>query len=107
NIGVYSVTNSSSDLFLKNDSGGESPSHDLNAYISPESPEIERGSTLKLLCILENYDMPYGNASHVIWKLNQNLIAQENYNIINETVAGLIPCLCIILSLALWFDFVI
>uniref|UniRef100_A0A452H6G2 Immunoglobulin C2-set-like ligand-binding domain-containing protein n=1 Tax=Gopherus agassizii TaxID=38772 RepID=A0A452H6G2_9SAUR len=78
-----------------------------NACISPESPEIERGSTLKLLCILGNYDMPYRNASHIIWKLNQNLIAQENYNIINETVAGLIPCLCIILSLVLWFDFVI
>ncbi|XP_065455039.1 interleukin-31 receptor subunit alpha isoform X6 [Chrysemys picta bellii] len=59
-----------------------------NAYISPQSPEIERGSTLKLLCILGNYDMPYRNASHIIWKLNQNLIAQENYNIINETVAG-------------------
>ncbi|EMP41368.1 Putative ATP-dependent RNA helicase DDX4, partial [Chelonia mydas] len=58
-----------------------------NAYISPQSPEIERGSTLKLLCTLGNYNMPYRNASHIIWKLNQNLIAQENYNIINETVS--------------------
>ncbi|CAM4555528.1 unnamed protein product [Lepidochelys olivacea] len=58
-----------------------------NAYISPQSPEIERGSTLKLLCTLGNYNTPYRNASHIIWKLNQNLIAQENYNIINETVS--------------------
>ncbi|XP_067425114.1 interleukin-31 receptor subunit alpha [Emydura macquarii macquarii] len=59
-----------------------------NAYITPQSPEIERGSTLKLLCVLGDYDMPYRNASHIIWKLNQNLIAQENYNFINETVSG-------------------
>nr|XP_006139618.1 interleukin-31 receptor subunit alpha [Pelodiscus sinensis]XP_006139619.1 interleukin-31 receptor subunit alpha [Pelodiscus sinensis]XP_006139621.1 interleukin-31 receptor subunit alpha [Pelodiscus sinensis]XP_006139622.1 interleukin-31 receptor subunit alpha [Pelodiscus sinensis]XP_014437250.1 interleukin-31 receptor subunit alpha [Pelodiscus sinensis]XP_025035455.1 interleukin-31 receptor subunit alpha [Pelodiscus sinensis] len=59
-----------------------------NAYISPQFPEIERGSTLNLLCFMGYYDMPYRNASHIIWKLNQNLIAQENYNIINETVCG-------------------
>ncbi|XP_074850384.1 interleukin-31 receptor subunit alpha [Carettochelys insculpta] len=60
-----------------------------NAYISPQSPEIERGATLKLLCILGNHKMPSRNASHIIWKLNQNLIAQENYNVINETVSSL------------------
>uniref|UniRef100_A0A8C8R5K5 Interleukin 31 receptor A n=1 Tax=Pelusios castaneus TaxID=367368 RepID=A0A8C8R5K5_9SAUR len=59
-----------------------------NAFITPQSPEIERGSTLKLHCTLGNYDMPYRNASHIIWKLNQNLIAQENYSFINETVSG-------------------
>ncbi|KAK2521141.1 Il31ra [Columba guinea] len=56
--------------------------------IFPSSPEIERGSTLKLFCVLGKRYTPHRNASQIIWKLNHELIAQENYNIVNETVSS-------------------
>ncbi|XP_064355901.1 interleukin-31 receptor subunit alpha-like [Dromaius novaehollandiae] len=59
-----------------------------DADIFPSSPEIERGSTLKLFCVLGKHYMPHRNASHIIWKLNHELIAQENYNVVNETVSS-------------------
>ncbi|XP_054254029.1 interleukin-31 receptor subunit alpha [Indicator indicator] len=59
-----------------------------DADIFPSSPEIERGSTLKLYCSLGKRYTPHRNASHIIWKLNHELIAQENYNIVNETVSS-------------------
>ncbi|XP_056180657.1 interleukin-31 receptor subunit alpha isoform X1 [Falco biarmicus] len=59
-----------------------------DADIFPSSPEIERGSTLKLFCVLGKHYTPHRNASHIIWKLNHELIAQENYNIVNETVSS-------------------
>ncbi|XP_010191138.1 PREDICTED: interleukin-31 receptor subunit alpha [Mesitornis unicolor] len=59
-----------------------------DADIFPSSPEIERGSTLKLFCVLGKRYTPHRNASHIIWKLNHDLIAQENYNIVNETVSS-------------------
>nr|XP_009941989.1 PREDICTED: interleukin-31 receptor subunit alpha [Opisthocomus hoazin] len=59
-----------------------------DADIFPSSPEIERGSTLKLFCVLGNRYTPHRNASHIIWKLNHELIAQENYNVVNETVSS-------------------
>uniref|UniRef100_A0A8C6YML0 Immunoglobulin C2-set-like ligand-binding domain-containing protein n=1 Tax=Nothoprocta perdicaria TaxID=30464 RepID=A0A8C6YML0_NOTPE len=62
----------------------------LDAEIFPSSPEILRGTTLKLLCVLGNHYVPQRNASHIIWKLNHELIAQENYNVVNETVSS--PC---------------
>uniref|UniRef100_A0A8C3C5P4 Interleukin 31 receptor A n=1 Tax=Cairina moschata TaxID=8855 RepID=A0A8C3C5P4_CAIMO len=61
-----------------------------DADIFPSSPEIERGSTLKLFCVLGKHYTPQRNASHIIWKLNHELIAQENYNIVNETVSSVI-----------------
>ncbi|XP_035409593.1 interleukin-31 receptor subunit alpha isoform X3 [Cygnus atratus] len=61
-----------------------------DADIFPSSPEIERGSTLKLFCVLGKHYTPQRNASHIIWKLNRELIAQENYNIVNETVSSVI-----------------
>ncbi|XP_061874977.1 interleukin-31 receptor subunit alpha isoform X2 [Colius striatus] len=60
-----------------------------DADIFPPSPEIERGSTLKLFCILGKRYTPQRNASHIIWKLNHELIARENYNIVNETVSSI------------------
>ncbi|KAM6230670.1 interleukin-31 receptor subunit alpha isoform 3-T4 [Porphyrio hochstetteri] len=59
-----------------------------DADIFPSSPEIERGSTLKLFCVLGKHYTPHRNASHIIWKLNHELISQENYNIVNETVSS-------------------
>ncbi|XP_062455733.1 interleukin-31 receptor subunit alpha [Rhea pennata] len=59
-----------------------------DAEIFPSSPEIERGSTLKLFCILGKHYMSLRNASHIIWKLNHELISQENYNVVNETVSS-------------------
>ncbi|XP_014820304.1 PREDICTED: interleukin-31 receptor subunit alpha isoform X2 [Calidris pugnax] len=59
-----------------------------DADIFPSSPEIERGSTLKLSCVLGKRYAHHRNASHIIWKLNHELIAQENYNIVNETVSS-------------------
>ncbi|XP_026721780.1 interleukin-31 receptor subunit alpha isoform X2 [Athene cunicularia] len=59
-----------------------------DADIFPLSPEIERGSTLKLFCVLGKRYTPHRNASHIIWKLNHELIAQENYSIVNETVSS-------------------
>uniref|UniRef100_A0A803YLB5 Immunoglobulin C2-set-like ligand-binding domain-containing protein n=1 Tax=Meleagris gallopavo TaxID=9103 RepID=A0A803YLB5_MELGA len=60
-----------------------------DADIFPSSPEIERGSTLKLFCVLGKHYTPHRNASHIIWKLNRELIAQENYKIVNETVSSI------------------
>ncbi|KAM9368057.1 interleukin-31 receptor subunit alpha [Phaethornis superciliosus] len=60
-----------------------------DADIFPSSPEIERGSTLKLFCVLGKRYTPRRNASHIIWKLNHELIPQENYNIVNETVSSI------------------
>ncbi|XP_074934349.1 interleukin-31 receptor subunit alpha [Phalacrocorax aristotelis] len=60
-----------------------------DADIFPSSPEIERGSTLKLFCVLGKRYRPHRNASHIIWKLNHELIAQENYYIVNETVSSI------------------
>ncbi|XP_054042276.1 interleukin-31 receptor subunit alpha isoform X2 [Rissa tridactyla] len=60
-----------------------------DADIFPSSPEIERGSTLKLFCVLGKRYTPHRNASHIIWKLNHDLITQENYNIVNETVSSI------------------
>ncbi|XP_028942879.1 interleukin-31 receptor subunit alpha [Antrostomus carolinensis] len=60
-----------------------------DADIFPSSPEIERGSTLTLFCVLGKRYTPHRNASHIIWKLNHELIAQENYNIVNETVSSI------------------
>ncbi|XP_071587682.1 interleukin-31 receptor subunit alpha isoform X2 [Heliangelus exortis] len=59
-----------------------------DADIFPSSPEIERGSTLKLFCVLGKRYTPHRNASHIIWKLNHELIPQESYNIVNETVSS-------------------
>ncbi|XP_009270796.1 PREDICTED: interleukin-31 receptor subunit alpha [Aptenodytes forsteri] len=60
-----------------------------DADIFPSSPEIERGSTLKLFCVLGKRYTLHRNASHIIWKLNHELIAQENYDIVNETVSSI------------------
>ncbi|XP_064591855.1 interleukin-31 receptor subunit alpha isoform X2 [Zonotrichia leucophrys gambelii] len=60
-----------------------------DADIFPSSPEIERGSSLKLSCVLRNNYTPQRNASHIIWKLNNELIAPENYNIVNKTVSNI------------------
>ncbi|KAM6328249.1 interleukin-31 receptor subunit alpha isoform 1-T2 [Alca torda] len=60
-----------------------------DADIFPSSPEIERGSTLKLFCVLGKRYTPHRNASHIIWKLNHELIPQENYNVVNETVSNI------------------
>lgn len=60
-----------------------------DADIFPSSPEIERGSSLELSCVLRKSYMPQRNASHIIWKLNDELIAPENYNIVNETVCNI------------------
>ncbi|XP_035759604.1 interleukin-31 receptor subunit alpha isoform X2 [Egretta garzetta] len=60
-----------------------------DADIFPSSPEIERGSTLQMFCVLGKHYTPHRNASHIIWKLNHELIAQENYNIVNETVSSI------------------
>lgn len=60
-----------------------------NADIFPSSPEIERGSSLKLSCVLRKNYTPQRNASHIIWKLNDELIAPENYNIVNKTVSNI------------------
>lgn len=59
-----------------------------DADIFPSAPEIERGSTLKLFCVLGKHYTPHRNASHIIWKLNHDLITEENYNIVNETVSS-------------------
>ncbi|XP_063996078.1 interleukin-31 receptor subunit alpha [Pogoniulus pusillus] len=59
-----------------------------DADIFPSSPEIERGSTLKLYCFLGKHYTPQRNASHIIWRLNHELIAQEHYNVVNETVSS-------------------
>ncbi|XP_065519024.1 interleukin-31 receptor subunit alpha isoform X2 [Lathamus discolor] len=58
------------------------------ADIFPSAPEIERGSTLRLFCVLGKHYTPHRNASHIIWKLNHELITEENYNIVNETVSS-------------------
>uniref|UniRef100_A0A8C0FAG1 Immunoglobulin C2-set-like ligand-binding domain-containing protein n=1 Tax=Bubo bubo TaxID=30461 RepID=A0A8C0FAG1_BUBBB len=74
-----------------------------DADIFPSSPEIERGSTLKLFCVLGKRYTPHRNASHIIWKLNHELIAQENYSIVNETVSRVLSLsllLCLLSSLA-------
>ncbi|XP_036259682.1 interleukin-31 receptor subunit alpha isoform X1 [Molothrus ater] len=60
-----------------------------DADIFPSSPEIERGSSLKLSCVLRKNYIPQRNASHIIWKLNDELIAPENYNIVNKTVSNI------------------
>ncbi|XP_030913711.1 interleukin-31 receptor subunit alpha isoform X1 [Geospiza fortis] len=60
-----------------------------DADIFPSSPEIERGSSLKLSCVLRKNYMPQRNANHIIWKLNDELIAPENYNIVNKTVSNI------------------
>ncbi|XP_017666791.1 PREDICTED: probable ATP-dependent RNA helicase DDX4 isoform X5 [Lepidothrix coronata] len=60
-----------------------------DADIFPSSAEIKRGSSLKRFCILGKHHMPHRNASHIIWKLNDELIAPENYNIVNETVSSI------------------
>ncbi|XP_053859329.1 interleukin-31 receptor subunit alpha isoform X1 [Vidua macroura] len=60
-----------------------------DADIFPSSPEIERGSSLELSCVLRKSYMPQRNASHIIWKLNDEFIAPENYNIVNETVSNI------------------
>ncbi|KAM6226562.1 interleukin-31 receptor subunit alpha isoform 1-T4 [Spheniscus humboldti] len=60
-----------------------------DADIFPSSPKIERGSTLKLFCVLGKRYTLHRNASHIIWKLNHELIAQENYDIVNETVSSI------------------
>ncbi|KAF2976840.1 hypothetical protein EK904_014999, partial [Melospiza melodia maxima] len=60
-----------------------------DADIFPSSPEIERGSSLKLSCVLRKNYTPQRNASHIIWKLNNELIAPENYNIVNKTVSNI------------------
>ncbi|XP_005489845.1 interleukin-31 receptor subunit alpha isoform X2 [Zonotrichia albicollis] len=60
-----------------------------DADIFPSSPEIERGSSLKLSCVLKKKYTPQRNASHIIWKLNNELIAPENYNIVNKTVSNI------------------
>ncbi|XP_064497102.1 probable ATP-dependent RNA helicase DDX4 isoform X1 [Pseudopipra pipra] len=60
-----------------------------DADIFPSSAEIKRGSSLTQFCILGKHHMPHRNASHIIWKLNDELIAPENYNIVNETVSSI------------------
>lgn len=60
-----------------------------HADIFPSSPVIESGSSLELSCVLRKNCMPQGNASHIIWKLNDTLIDPENYNIVNETVSNI------------------
>ncbi|XP_005531217.1 PREDICTED: interleukin-31 receptor subunit alpha [Pseudopodoces humilis] len=60
-----------------------------DADIFPSSPEIERGSSLELSCVLRKSDTPQRNANHIIWKLNDALISPEEYNIVNETVSNI------------------
>ncbi|KAJ6669917.1 hypothetical protein lerEdw1_000466 [Lerista edwardsae] len=59
-------------------------------HIFPSSPVIERGSTLEVFCNLGKKLYPYKNASHIIWTLNDDHIAKENYIIVNESVSGVI-----------------
>lgn len=68
-------------LFLDENSIG-------HADIFPSSPEIERGSSLELSCVLRKSFRRLRDASHIIWKLNDELIASENYKIVNETVSN-------------------
>ncbi|XP_077203258.1 interleukin-31 receptor subunit alpha [Paroedura picta] len=63
---------------------------DVGHRIFPPSPIIERGSTLQLFCSLGRKLYPYKNASDIIWTLNGDSIAKENYIIINDTVSGVI-----------------
>ncbi|KAL8203870.1 UNVERIFIED_CONTAM: hypothetical protein K2H54_062750 [Gekko kuhli] len=58
--------------------------------VFPLSPVIERGSTLELFCSLGKKLYPYKNASHIIWTLNGNRIAKENYIIVNDSVSGVV-----------------
>lgn len=60
-----------------------------DADIFPSSPEIERGSTLKLFCVLGKRYTPHRNASHIIWKLNHELVPWEDYDVVNETVSSI------------------
>ncbi|XP_015470641.1 interleukin-31 receptor subunit alpha isoform X2 [Parus major] len=60
-----------------------------DADIFPSSPEIERGSSLELSCVLRKSDTRQRNANHIIWKLNDALISPEEYNIVNETVSNI------------------
>ncbi|XP_023800446.1 interleukin-31 receptor subunit alpha [Cyanistes caeruleus] len=60
-----------------------------DANIFPSSPEIERGSSLELSCVLRKSDTPQRNANHIIWKLNDTLISPEEYKIVNETVSNI------------------
>ncbi|XP_025918534.1 interleukin-31 receptor subunit alpha [Apteryx rowi] len=73
-------------LLCRSSAADESSVRDADIF--PSSPEIERGSTLKLFCVLGKHLIPHRNASHIIWKLNHELIAQENYNVVNETVSS-------------------
>ncbi|XP_068783533.1 interleukin-31 receptor subunit alpha isoform X2 [Struthio camelus] len=73
-------------LLCRSSAADENSVRDVEIF--PSSPEIERGSTLKLFCVLGKHYMPHRNASHIIWKLNHELITQENYNIVNETVSS-------------------
>ncbi|CAI5787556.1 interleukin-31 receptor subunit alpha [Podarcis lilfordi] len=63
---------------------------DAVAHIFPSSPLIESGSTLKVFCRLGKKLFPYKNASHIIWTLNDVVISEENYQIINDSVSGVV-----------------
>lgn len=63
---------------------------DAVAHIFPSSPLIESGSTLKVFCRLGKKLFPYKNASHIIWTLNDVVIAEENYQVINDSVSGVV-----------------
>lgn len=59
-------------------------------HIFPLSPLIERGSTLKIFCSLGKNLVTSKNASHIIWTLNDKMIPEENYVVINDSISGLI-----------------
>ncbi|XP_053159562.1 interleukin-31 receptor subunit alpha isoform X2 [Hemicordylus capensis] len=59
-------------------------------HIFPSLPVIERGSALKVYCNLGKKLADFKNASHIIWKLNGELIAEENYTAFNDSVSELI-----------------
>ncbi|XP_054842821.1 interleukin-31 receptor subunit alpha [Eublepharis macularius] len=63
---------------------------DVGHHIFPLSPVIERGSTLRRFCSLGKKLYPYKNASHIIWTLNGDRIAKENYKIVNDSVSEVI-----------------
>lgn len=56
----------------------------------PLTPIIERGSTLERFCSLGKKFYPLKNANDIIWTLNGNMIAKENYIIVNDSVSGVV-----------------
>ncbi|XP_029442718.1 interleukin-31 receptor subunit alpha-like, partial [Rhinatrema bivittatum] len=69
--------------------GSRSEERNYQGYsqIIPQHPVILRGSSLTLACVLGKNELSYANASHIYWKLDEDLIPEEYYSIVNETVS--------------------